>query len=336
MPDRGHDAGAVPVATDVGDSASIVTGHGFLAPPDPEAIALVWSEAVARGAEFAPALALSRERFSRTRMIAAYAALIEQVRRHEAGCLSGTLLSDPAGKGRPGAPQEPRTPRGSGLLLAQFLDVLLRLVHTGLDLVGVLAVRLVVDDVARPSPVRRRSCRRGPSASSSALSLRSFRLSNTRDPFSRRHCPIRVTTPPGPRRPTGPRCGALGQRERTARTAPVRPGPTRPSGGAPVPGARRTTPHSWQVLDKNWLSPGTLTRTWRRMYPPTLCQRRSGGPTCQYPPARDDGSPSLPSPRRPRSSRCPQAQRPARTRAVPSGPARSPNSPQAARSRRAT
>ncbi|KUN49075.1 glycosyltransferase [Streptomyces olivochromogenes] len=77
---EGMMCGAVPVATDVGDSASIVTGHGFLTPPDPEAIALAWSEAVARGAEFAPALALSRERFSRTRMIAAYAALIEQVR----------------------------------------------------------------------------------------------------------------------------------------------------------------------------------------------------------------------------------------------------------------
>jgi hypothetical protein len=77
---EGMMCGAVPVATDVGDSASIVTGHGFLTPPDPEAIALAWSEAVARGPEFAPALALSRERFSRTRMIAAYAALIEQVR----------------------------------------------------------------------------------------------------------------------------------------------------------------------------------------------------------------------------------------------------------------
>ncbi|MFF2127301.1 glycosyltransferase [Streptomyces olivochromogenes] len=77
---EGMMCGAVPVATDVGDSASIVTGHGFLTPPDPEAIALAWSEAVARGAEFAPALTLSRERFSRTRMIAAYAALIEQVR----------------------------------------------------------------------------------------------------------------------------------------------------------------------------------------------------------------------------------------------------------------
>lgn len=77
---EGMMCGAVPVATDVGDSASIVAGHGFVTPPDPEAIAVAWSEAVARGAELAPALALSRERFSRTRMIAAYATLIEQVR----------------------------------------------------------------------------------------------------------------------------------------------------------------------------------------------------------------------------------------------------------------
>lgn len=77
---EGMMCGAVPVATDVGDSASIVAGHGFVTPPDPEAIALAWCEAVARGPEFAPALALSRERFSRTRMIAAYAALIERVR----------------------------------------------------------------------------------------------------------------------------------------------------------------------------------------------------------------------------------------------------------------
>ncbi|WP_405885936.1 glycosyltransferase [Streptomyces sp. NBC_01136] len=77
---EGMMCGAVPVATDVGDSASIVAGHGFLTPPEPEAIALAWSEAVERGPELVPALALSRERFSRTRMIAAYAALIEQVR----------------------------------------------------------------------------------------------------------------------------------------------------------------------------------------------------------------------------------------------------------------
>ena len=77
---EGMMCGAVPVATDVGDCASIVAGHGFLTPLDAEAVAQAWSEAVARGPELVPALALSRERFSRTRMIAAYAALIERVR----------------------------------------------------------------------------------------------------------------------------------------------------------------------------------------------------------------------------------------------------------------
>jgi hypothetical protein len=71
--------GAVPVATDVGDSAAIVAGHGFLTPPDPDAIARAWTEAAAARADLAPVLASSRERFSRTRMIASYAALIDGV-----------------------------------------------------------------------------------------------------------------------------------------------------------------------------------------------------------------------------------------------------------------
>lgn len=77
---EGMMCGAVPVATDVGDCASIVAGHGLLTPLDAEAVARAWSEAVERRDEFTPALTLSRERFSRTRMIAAYAALIERVR----------------------------------------------------------------------------------------------------------------------------------------------------------------------------------------------------------------------------------------------------------------
>jgi glycosyltransferase involved in cell wall biosynthesis len=76
---EGMMCGAVPVSTDVGDSAALVAGHGLLTPPDPVAIAAAWSEAAARAADFAPALELSRERFSRTRMIAAYGTLIEQV-----------------------------------------------------------------------------------------------------------------------------------------------------------------------------------------------------------------------------------------------------------------
>ncbi|AEY89403.1 glycosyltransferase [Streptomyces hygroscopicus subsp. jinggangensis 5008] len=76
---EGMMCGAVPVTTDVGDSARIVRGHGFVTPQDPEAIALAWSAAVADRAVLSPALAASRERFSRTRMIAAYAALLDGV-----------------------------------------------------------------------------------------------------------------------------------------------------------------------------------------------------------------------------------------------------------------
>ncbi|MEV7974875.1 glycosyltransferase [Streptomyces sp. NPDC086519] len=76
---EGMMCGAVPVTTDVGDSASIVEGHGFVTPFDPEAIAFAWSAAVADRELFAPALAASRERFSRTRMIAAYADLLAHV-----------------------------------------------------------------------------------------------------------------------------------------------------------------------------------------------------------------------------------------------------------------
>ncbi|MEU1518114.1 glycosyltransferase [Streptomyces sp. NPDC005811] len=76
---EGMMCGAVPVSTDVGDSAAIVAGHGLVTPPDPAAIAAAWSEAVADRDVYAPALAASRERFSRTRMIASYAALIDRV-----------------------------------------------------------------------------------------------------------------------------------------------------------------------------------------------------------------------------------------------------------------
>ncbi|MFJ8056267.1 glycosyltransferase [Streptomyces sp. NPDC096142] len=74
---EGMMCGAVPVATDVGDSASIVAGHGIVTLPDPDAIASAWTAAVAGRPEFAEAHARSRERFSRTRMIASYAALID-------------------------------------------------------------------------------------------------------------------------------------------------------------------------------------------------------------------------------------------------------------------
>ncbi|WP_046733805.1 glycosyltransferase [Streptomyces humi] len=76
---EGMMCGAVPVTTDVGDSASIVEGHGFVTPFDPDAIAFAWTAAVAGRETFVPALAASRERFSRTRMIAAYADLLDRV-----------------------------------------------------------------------------------------------------------------------------------------------------------------------------------------------------------------------------------------------------------------
>ena len=76
---EGMMCGAVPVATDVGDSASIVTGHGIVTPPDPTAIAHAWTTAAASRAGLTPALTASRERFSRSRMIASYATLLDRV-----------------------------------------------------------------------------------------------------------------------------------------------------------------------------------------------------------------------------------------------------------------
>ncbi|WP_405595043.1 glycosyltransferase [Streptomyces sp. NBC_01092] len=76
---EGMMCGAVPVTTDVGDSASIVAGRGMVTAPDPEVIAGAWTTAVADRAAFGPALAAARELFSRTRMIASYAALIDRL-----------------------------------------------------------------------------------------------------------------------------------------------------------------------------------------------------------------------------------------------------------------
>jgi glycosyltransferase involved in cell wall biosynthesis len=78
---EGAMCGAVPVSTDVGDSAAIVEGIGLVTPAEPEAISAAWREAIARRPEFARPLADSRERFSHTRMIAAYATLIERIHR---------------------------------------------------------------------------------------------------------------------------------------------------------------------------------------------------------------------------------------------------------------
>lgn len=81
---EGAMCGAVPVSTDIGDTALIVAGHGLITPPDPDAISAAWSEAVERRAEFAPQLLDSRERFSHTRMIASYATVIDRV-HHDMG-----------------------------------------------------------------------------------------------------------------------------------------------------------------------------------------------------------------------------------------------------------
>ncbi|GAA2326711.1 hypothetical protein GCM10010170_001730 [Dactylosporangium salmoneum] len=78
---EGAMCGAVPVSTDIGDTAIIVAGHGLITPPEPEAISAAWSEAVHRRAELTPALLGSRERFSHTRMIASYATVIDAAYR---------------------------------------------------------------------------------------------------------------------------------------------------------------------------------------------------------------------------------------------------------------
>ena len=76
---EGMMCGAVPVSTDIGDTAAIVAGHGILTPPDPDVISAAWIEAIARRGELMPAMLDSRPRFSQTRMIASYATLIERV-----------------------------------------------------------------------------------------------------------------------------------------------------------------------------------------------------------------------------------------------------------------
>ncbi|MEU2924579.1 glycosyltransferase [Streptomyces sp. NPDC007251] len=101
---EGMMCGAVPVTTDVGDSADIVTGHGFVTPPDPGAIALAWTAAVAGRTQLAPALLAARERFSRTRMIAAYAALLDEV---YAAHVAGGRIAAPHAPAEAAAPPAP-------------------------------------------------------------------------------------------------------------------------------------------------------------------------------------------------------------------------------------
>ena len=78
---EGMMCGAIPVATDIGDCTAIVAGHGIITPPDPDTIAAAWTEAINRRADFAPSLAMSRARFSQTRMLASYSTLIARTYR---------------------------------------------------------------------------------------------------------------------------------------------------------------------------------------------------------------------------------------------------------------
>jgi glycosyltransferase involved in cell wall biosynthesis len=73
--------GAVPVSTDVGDSASIVAGHGLIAEPEPAALAQAWAEALGQHAHFFQAMTRNRYKFSRTRMIMSYGSLIRKTHR---------------------------------------------------------------------------------------------------------------------------------------------------------------------------------------------------------------------------------------------------------------
>lgn len=73
--------GAVPVATDVGDCASIVAGHGLIADPEPGALAHAWIEALGQHAHFFQAMTRNRYKFSRTRMIMSYGSLIRKTHR---------------------------------------------------------------------------------------------------------------------------------------------------------------------------------------------------------------------------------------------------------------
>ncbi|MER7578059.1 glycosyltransferase, partial [Streptomyces sp. NPDC126514] len=82
---EGMMCGAVPVTTDAGDSAAIVRGCGIVTPPDPQAIAHAWTTAATARAAFTPALTAARERFSRTRMTASYAAFLEHTAAAAAG-----------------------------------------------------------------------------------------------------------------------------------------------------------------------------------------------------------------------------------------------------------
>ena len=88
--------GAVPVATDVGDCASIVAGHGLIAEPEPTALAHAWIEALGQHAHFFQAITRNRYKFGRTRMVMSYGSLIRKTHRRS---VRATGLIQVPGKG---------------------------------------------------------------------------------------------------------------------------------------------------------------------------------------------------------------------------------------------
>lgn len=73
--------GAVPVATDVGDCAAIVAGHGLITPAETAAVVEGWLEALDARSHFRLAVSRNRHRFGRARMIGAYGTLIRRTHR---------------------------------------------------------------------------------------------------------------------------------------------------------------------------------------------------------------------------------------------------------------
>lgn len=77
---EGMMCGAVPVTTDVGDSAKIVAGgRGILTSSDPAQIASAWQEAHARRRKFRAAGLRDRDYFSKEKMTNAYAEVLQEV-----------------------------------------------------------------------------------------------------------------------------------------------------------------------------------------------------------------------------------------------------------------
>jgi glycosyltransferase involved in cell wall biosynthesis len=73
--------GAIPVSTDVGDSASIISGYGLIAEPEPAALAYAWIEALGQHAHYFQAMTRNRVKFGRTRMVMAYGSLLRKTHR---------------------------------------------------------------------------------------------------------------------------------------------------------------------------------------------------------------------------------------------------------------